>query len=96
MPACNTPEQNALVARARQLLSVYEDMAELIRLGAYRRGSDPQVDEAIQYYDEIEAFLGQEIDEVTDLDTCYRMLAETLDMPAPDAAAADGGPAPAA
>lgn len=96
MPACNTPEQNALVARARQLLSVYEDMAELIRLGAYRRGSDPQVDEAIQYYDGIEAFLGQEIDEVTDLDTCYRMLAETLDMPAPDAAAADGGPAPAA
>ena len=92
MPACNTPEQNALVARARQLLSVYEDMAELIRLGAYRRGSDPQVDEAIQYYDAIEAFLGQEISEVTDLETCYRMLAETLDMPVPGA----GDAAPAA
>ena len=88
MPACNTPPQNALVTRARQLLSVYEDMAELIRLGAYRRGSDPNVDEAIKYYDGIEAFLGQEIGDVTDLDSCYRMLAETLDMPAPEPAAA--------
>ncbi|MAN79325.1 MAG: flagellum-specific ATP synthase FliI [Rhodospirillaceae bacterium] len=84
MPACNTEAQNALVVRARQLLSVYEDMAELIRLGAYRRGSDPKVDEAIQYYDAIEAFLSQDIGDVTDLDSCYRMLAETLEMPAPE------------
>lgn len=84
MPACNTADQNALVVRARQLLSVYEDMAELIRLGAYRRGSDPKVDEAIKYYDAIEGFLGQEIGDVTDLDSCYRMLAETLEMPAPE------------
>jgi len=65
-------------------LSVYEDMAELIRLGAYRRGSDPKVDESIKYYDAIEAFLGQEIGDVTDLDSCYRMLAETLEMPVPE------------
>jgi|TARA_R110002124_G_scaffold131275_1_gene293511 flagellum-specific ATP synthase len=100
MPACNTPEQNALVVRARQLLSVYEDMAELIRLGAYRRGSDPKVDESIKYYDAIEGFLGQEIGDVTDLDSCYRLLAETLEMPAPEpqhaAAAPADGAAPAA
>ena len=74
-------------------------MAELIRLGAYRRGSDPKVDEAIKYYDAIEAFLGQEIGDVTDLDSCYRLLAETLEMPAPDpehAAAPADGAAPAA
>ena len=80
MPACNTPGQNKIVARARRLMAVYEDMAELIRLGAYRRGSDPQVDEAIRYYDGIEAFLNQDINDATDLDTCYRMLAEVLDM----------------
>ena len=103
LPACNTPGQNALIQRARQLMAVYEDMAELIRLGAYRRGSDPQVDEAIQYNDGIEAFLTQEITEATDLDTCYQMLAQTLDMSlddpvpegeaAPDAAPAAGAPA---
>ncbi len=89
LPACNTAPQNAVIQRARQLLAVYEDMAELIRLGAYRRGSDPQVDEAIQYYDGIDAFLGQEIDEATDLDHCYQMLAQTLNMSLDDPAAAE-------
>ena len=41
-------------------MAVYEDMSELIRLGAYRHGSDPQVDEAIRYREGIEEFLGQE------------------------------------
>ncbi len=80
MPDCNTAEQNALVNRARQLMATYEDMAELIRLGAYRGGSDPQVDEAIHYYPGIENFLSQEMEDKTDLETCYEMLAEILDM----------------
>src|SRR5258707_7898954 len=50
MPGCNNEEESALVAEARAHLSVYEDMAELIRLGAYRKGSDPKVDEAIELY----------------------------------------------
>ena len=80
MPACNTAEENAIIGRARQLIAVYEDMAELIRLGAYRRGTDPQVDEAVHYYPGLEKFLAQRIDERTDLETCYRMLAEILDI----------------
>jgi flagellum-specific ATP synthase len=35
MPACNTDDEQRLVLRARQPLTIYEDMAELIRLGAY-------------------------------------------------------------
>ena len=94
MPKCNTAAENALVNRARQLVSVYEDMAELIRLGAYRRGTDPKVDEAIHYYPGIEGFLGQSIDEKTDLATCYRMLAEILGMPSSDEQAAEAAAAP--
>ncbi len=81
MPGCNTPEQNAMVTRARRLLATYEDMAELIRLGAYRRGTDPQVDESIQYNPQLEAFLSQEIAEANSLDDCYRRLGEILGMP---------------
>jgi flagellum-specific ATP synthase len=81
MPDCNTDEQNALVARARRLLATYDDMAELIRLGAYRRGSDPGVDEAIEYNAALEEFLAQEKDERADLETCYGRLAEILGMP---------------
>lgn len=95
MPACNTPEENAAVNQARQLMATYEDMAELIRLGAYRRGSDPQVDESIHYHPALETFLSQEIDEATDLDLCYQRLYEVLNMTG-DAPPGPAPPEPAA
>ena len=81
MPDCNTPDENALVGRARRLISVYEDMAELIRLGAYRRGSDPGVDEAIHYNPAIERFLAQGQEEATKLADGYTALAQLLTPP---------------
>lgn len=82
MPGCNTDDENALVYRARKIISAYEDMAELIRLGAYRKGTNAEVDEAIYYYPRIEAFLRQRKDDHTDLPTCYKLLAEALQPPA--------------
>ena len=81
MPDCNTPEENEVILRARKYLSTYEDMAELIRLGAYRRGSDGSVDEAIHYYPGIEAYLSQTIAEHSPLATCYDELRTVLGMP---------------
>jgi len=78
MPDCNTEKENALVQVARNLLSTYEDMAEMIRLGAYRKGSSPDVDQAIQYYPALENFLRQRKDEKTDLDKGYDELAAVL------------------
>jgi flagellum-specific ATP synthase len=83
MPGCNTPAQNAVVSRARQLMSQYEDMAEMIRLGASRRGSDPMVDEAIHYNPAIEAFMKQGKRERAELADGYRQLAELLGMDDP-------------
>jgi flagellum-specific ATP synthase len=87
MPRCLTPEQAQLVQRAREIMSTYEDMAELIRLGAYRRGSDPKVDEAILVYPKIEAFLAQKPNEKTSLDAGYTQLAQALGMAPPAPAA---------
>jgi flagellum-specific ATP synthase len=81
MPGCNSEAENVLIRRARQLLSSYEDMAELIRLGAYRRGSDPQVDEAILFHDPLEQFLSQNRHERADLQDGYQELAELLQTP---------------
>ena len=39
------------------MLSTYADMEELIRLGAYRTGSDPLVDRAIRLQPALDAFL---------------------------------------
>lgn len=78
MPACNGEHENAMVDRARRLLATYEDMAELIRLGAYRRGTDAAVDEAMHYYPMLEAFLSQKKTEPTDLAASYQLLADVL------------------
>lgn len=74
MPQCLDPDQWAVVRRAKELVSTYEDMAELIRLGAYRRGSDAKVDEAIRYYDDINRFLAQNKDERTSLPEGFDIL----------------------
>jgi flagellum-specific ATP synthase len=80
LPGCNTPEQNQLIMRARQLMATYDDMAELIRLGAYRPGTNADVDEAIFFNPHLEAFLAQRKDEPTSLDDGYEMLAQILSM----------------
>jgi flagellum-specific ATP synthase len=96
MPGCNSDEENALVSKARRLMATYENMAELIRLGAYRAGSDPEVDEAIRYRDQLEAFLKQGKTEKASLAGCYRALDEILALKAPPTAAPAAPAAPAA
>jgi flagellum-specific ATP synthase len=81
MPGCNTEAQNALVIRAKQLMATYDDMAEMIRLGAYRKGSDPMVDQAIQYHEPLENFIRQRKNEAFGLEEGYHQLAQILDMP---------------
>lgn len=83
MPGCNSEAENALVQRARALMSAYENMAEMIRLGAYRHGSDPATDEAIRFQPSLEAFLKQAPRERADLDESYAELARILGMPYP-------------
>jgi flagellum-specific ATP synthase len=82
MPGCNTEAENRVVGAARLTLSTYEDMAELIRLGAYRSGSDAKIDEAIRLYPAIEAFLKQGKSERADLAEAYVALGEILGEPA--------------
>ena len=81
MPDCNTPEENQIVSKARKYIAAYEDMAELIRLGAYKKGSNREVDEAIFYYPKIEAFLSQGKKERVSLAECYEQLGAILAVP---------------
>ncbi|MEP4193699.1 MAG: flagellum-specific ATP synthase FliI, partial [Sneathiella sp.] len=78
MPGCNNEEESQVVNVAKQLLSTYEDMAEMIRLGAYRRGTDPNVDAAMFYYPMLENFMSQRKEENTSLDECYAELGRIL------------------
>jgi len=80
MPRCVPDEHIPVLRKARQLLSTYTDMEELIRLGAYRKGSDPTVDEAIHRFALIDDFLNQGKDEATSLSEGYLQLANLLEM----------------
>ncbi|MNL14011.1 Flagellum-specific ATP synthase [compost metagenome] len=75
MPGCVPEEVRPTLSRARELMSIFSDMEELIRLGAYRKGSDPNVDRAIAIFPKLEAFLGQQRDETTTIAEGYAMLA---------------------
>ncbi|MGG0777669.1 flagellar protein export ATPase FliI [Bacillus rugosus] len=47
----------------RELLSTYQNSEDLINIGAYKRGSSREIDEAIQYYPQLIQFLKQGTDE---------------------------------
>lgn len=81
MPDCNTDEQNHLVIKAKRLMATYEDMAEMIRLGAYRKGSDSSVDEAIAFHEPMEDFIRQKKHEAAQLEAGYQQLSALLGIP---------------
>jgi flagellum-specific ATP synthase len=78
MPRSADPAYLPVIMRGRQVMATYADMEELIRLGAYRTGSSPEVDEAIRLHEPLEAFLRQAKDEKSSLDVGYRQLAQIL------------------
>ncbi len=80
MPDAISKERNEILKRAKQIITTYEDMAELIRLGAYRKGSDPLVDEAIRIYPQIEKFLTQNKDDNTPIADGFARLADIVGM----------------
>ncbi|HWK88116.1 MAG TPA: flagellar protein export ATPase FliI [Xanthobacteraceae bacterium] len=78
MPRSCDPEYWPVVQRAKRILSIYGDMEELIRLGAYRAGSNPETDEAIRLFPQLDAFLAQGKEEATNLGEGYRQLAQIV------------------
>lgn len=72
MPALVSQEHLGLAANARKHLATYEKARDLINIGAYVAGTDPNIDLAIQVMPNLTAFLQQGRDEVSSLE-------ETLD-----------------
>ena len=59
----------------KQLMSRYQRNRDLINVGAYAAGSDPMLDQAIQKYPQIEAYLKQGINERADVASSIQGLA---------------------
>lgn len=73
-----SPENQALVAQARRLMARYRDMEELIRMGAYRSGSDAMTDEAVKIIPHIEKFLSQSQHDASSIDESFAALREIM------------------
>jgi len=73
------PSRHAAAARQfRHLLSTYQQHRDLIAIGAYQRGSDPRVDQALALWPRMQRFLQQDMRERVNLAASISALDETL------------------
>ena len=63
LPHCHTEAENLILTSARRAMARYNEMEELIRIGAYQVGADPEVDRAIRLNEREHDFLAQGINE---------------------------------
>jgi flagellum-specific ATP synthase len=67
------------IRKLRRLMSAYSTQRDLIAIGAYQRGSDPLVDEALARWPAIMDFLGQDVAEASNVEQSKAALAQLLD-----------------
>jgi flagellum-specific ATP synthase len=60
--------------------SAYRQQRDLIAVGAYQKGSDAQVDQAIEMWPQLRGFLQQEVDEPMTLEQAIADLAELAEQ----------------
>ena len=78
MPSITTPLHRASAGRLRELLARYERSRDLVQIGAYNRGTDAALDDAIDHLPAIERFLRQSPDEFDDLDATILRLSAAV------------------
>src|ERR1700761_1984968 len=76
-----TPEQQKTVAAARHVLAIHRQYRELLDIGAYKTGTNPQLDRALEVYPRLMEFLRQPIHEKTPLTTSFETLFALLTNP---------------
>lgn len=78
MPAVTSPEHQQLARAVKQLYASYSQSKDLISIGAYVKGSDPMLDQAIGMMPKINSFLRQGLTEVVPYDDSLSALAGML------------------
>jgi flagellum-specific ATP synthase len=75
MPAVTQPEHREQAALMRRLMAVYAHSEDLVRIGAYKAGSDPELDRALSARRAMRAFMTQDAHEHVEFGDCVRRLA---------------------
>lgn len=74
MNQITTTEHQAYAQKLRTILAKYEENQELISIGAYKRGTDQEIDMAINYYPKIMDYLKQDVYEAHSLENSIEMM----------------------
>lgn len=74
MSAIVPSEHNKAAGRLRELLSKYQEVELLLRIGEYKKGGDPLTDEAIDRIDAINKFLRQGLHEKCSFEETVKQL----------------------
>lgn len=69
-------EHKMYAGKLKSALATYQDAEDLINIGAYKAGSNPEIDYSISMYGRINEFLCQQTDEMLDYDSAYALLQE--------------------
>jgi flagellum-specific ATP synthase len=77
-PVLMDAKEKALAQKCTNILSNYEKSKDIIEIGAYKQGSNPELDLAIQLLPKLNAFLCQEIDTAVTRDKAVQALASIL------------------
>jgi flagellum-specific ATP synthase len=75
------PERLQLIAAARHVLAIHRQYRELLDIGAYKSGTNPQLDKALEIYPQLMEFLRQPIAEKTALPLTFDLLRSILTDP---------------
>jgi flagellum-specific ATP synthase len=78
------PESNKAAGILRRHLAVYKEKELLINVGAYKKGSDLRIDEAISKREALESFLIQEVEQKVSLDDILKTMGEIAGMEIPE------------
>lgn len=63
MSSIATKEHKALAGKLKNVMATYNEAEDLINIGAYKNGSNPEIDYAIRKIRDVNAFLRQDTDE---------------------------------
>ncbi|MBJ7359162.1 MAG: FliI/YscN family ATPase [Nocardioides sp.] len=77
-PAVTNAAQRADATLLRRMLAAHRDVRELVEIGAYVAGSEPDADAALARMDLIETFLRQAMDDATPLHETWQRLSELV------------------
>jgi flagellum-specific ATP synthase len=74
MPAVTSEEHLSWAGQVKEWMAIYKQAEDIINIGAYVRGSNPKIDQAIGVQERVQGFLRQKVGESADFDESLALI----------------------